>query len=323
MGGWILVDDGRFDAALRGETMLAAAGRHAPLVASVLSLLQAASESWYSRLIDRVKQSVFSASRRQLIIAVAVLCCVLCVPVPYRIRCACEMQPVTRRFVPAPYEGQLQEVLVKPGDVVSAGQVLARMDQREIEWQLSAQQADYQRASKQYDAGMAARETATSQMAKLEMEQIGLERRLLENRLSHLEIRSPIDGVILSGDPKTMEGARLSAGQSLFEAGPLHQMLVEVLIPDDEVSDVSVGQQVSVRLDAIPGSRFSGTIERISPRSESRAGKNVFVADVPLDNSEQVIRPGMKGRSRVTSSRRLLGWVLFHKPWRYLVQRLR
>lgn len=317
-GAWLVVDDGRVDDAQRGMPLLDRVRSQAPLVAGVIRLIQAAHCSLQSRLMDRLRRALRSATRRHLLISALLLFAMVWVPCPHRIRCACEVQPVTRRFVPAPYDGQLQEVLVEPGDVVRVGQVLARMDKREIEWKLAAQDAEYRRASKQHDASMAAGETAAAQMAKLEMERLAVERKLLQNRLKHLEITSPVDGIILAGDPKQLEGARLTIGQTLFETGPVEQMLVELQVPESDVTLVSSARDVSVRLEALPHRRYAGTIDRISPRSEPRQGKNVFLAEFRLDNADRMLSPGMKGHGRIATGSRRLGWILFHKPLAYL-----
>ncbi len=280
VGAWIVVDKGWVDDAQRGMPLVDSVRGHASRVAGMIRLLQAAQCSLRSRLVERMRSVMRAATRRHVLAIIVILVGVLCVPCPHRIRCQCEIQPVTRRFVPAPYDGQLQEVLVKPGDVVQTGQVLARMDAREIEWKLSAQDAEYKRVSKQHDASMAARETAAAQMAKLEMERLAIERKLLQQRLKHLEITSPVDGIVLSGDPSQLEGARLSVGQTLFETGPLQAMCVELLVPDADITFVQEGNNASARLEALPHRRFTGTIDRISPRSEARDGKNVFLAEL-------------------------------------------
>ena len=128
-------------------------------------------------------------------------------PLPYRVKCTCEVQPVTRRYVVAPYEGRLESAAVEPGDVVTAGQVLARMDAADIRMEMAGLQADWQRGTKQRDSALASRETAAAQIALLEMERLQLRIDLLQERMNNLEIRSPTDGVVISGDPKKLQGA--------------------------------------------------------------------------------------------------------------------
>ncbi|MCA9266206.1 MAG: efflux RND transporter periplasmic adaptor subunit, partial [Planctomycetales bacterium] len=245
----------------------------------------------------------------------AIFLSLLILPVPYRVKCSCAIEPLTRRFIPVPYDGVLKDVHVEPGDVVVKDQLLARMDDREILWELAAKQADYQRAKKQQDAALALANTAEAQLAQLEMERLSVQIELLRNRIEHLEIKSPIDGVVISGDPAKRQGARLTQGETLFETGPLERMLVELYIPDAEIAHVQDGQKVHVRLDAFPTKKLTGSIARISPSSEPFHQANVFVGEVEFDNPQHLLRPGMSGESKVITRRHSLGWILFHKAW--------
>jgi multidrug resistance efflux pump len=65
-----------------------------------------------------------------------------------------------------------------------------------------------------------------------------------------LDIKSPIDGVVISGDLKRAEGAPVAIGQTLYEIAPLDRMVAEVAIPDDEISRVRLAQSVTINLDA-------------------------------------------------------------------------
>jgi hypothetical protein len=74
-----------------------------------------------------------------------------------------------------------------------------------------------------------------------------------------------------------------------------------------------------LRLDSQPGRQWRATLARIHPRAVTREKDNVFLGEVPLDNADGVLRPGMKGRATVRTGTRSLGWVLFHRPWNYLM----
>lgn len=314
VGAWIVIDDGTANDTPRAVPLLDQCQSLAGMVAGITSLLTAAKPTLLTRIL-RTTVSAFSGKQKRITYsAITVLSLLLSAPWPYRLACDCELQTVKRRYVAAPYDGQLKEVLVAPGDLVTAGQILARMDRSELEWRIAAQDAEYQRASKQHDSSMAQRETSSVQVARLEMKRISAELGMLRQRAENLEIRSPIDGVVLAGDPKQLEGARLTVGQTLFETGPLDKMLVEIYIPHDEVTHFQVGNRASVRLDALPHRTFEGDVVHLNPQSESREGKNIFVAEVNLDNDNHLLRPGMIGRSRLTTTSHAIAWNLFHKP---------
>jgi RND family efflux transporter MFP subunit len=314
-GAWVGVRSPQ--AAECSDGMLTAIDNQVHGIAACLRLFDRARGGRLSNAYRRCRDTI--KTRKGMLTLIACASVAMLVPLPYRVKCDCELQPVTRRFIPVPYDGVLQEVFVEPGDEVKSGQVLARMEGREIEWELAALNANYSQAAKQYDGDLAVRDAAAAQVAKLEMERLRVQMELLNDRLSNLEIKSPVDGVIIGGDPKKKVGARLAQGDSLFEAGPLSQMVAEILVPDDEVSRVEMGQTASLRLDAYPSRQWKGKLSRVSPSAEVRHQKNVFVAEFEIANPQHVLRPGMRGRSRISTGLRPLGWNLFHKAWEQLV----
>ena len=238
---------------------------------------------------------------------------ILCIPFPHQVSCECQIELIRRRFVAAPYEGVLETTVVESGDIVTEGQTLARMDASQLRMEISGLQADLERERKKRDAALARRSVAESQIANSEMKRLKAELAIILNRLEHTEIRSPIAGVVVSGDMDKAEGAPLETGQNLFEVGPLEKMLVEILVPERDVQHVRPGMPVHFEFNAFPFERFSGTVEKIHPRAEVIDHQTVFVAQVQLDNRSGNLRPGLKGHAKITGDRHALGWNLFHK----------
>jgi biotin carboxyl carrier protein len=234
---------------------------------------------------------------------------------PYRIGCECAIEPVKKRFVVAPFAGVFEKSLVRPGDVVEANQKLARMDGRELRMELAGVVADYQRAKKSRDVNVAAGKTGASQIDSLEMQGLDQKRQLLEKRIENLDIKTPVAGIVVSGDLERTEGAPVTSGQALYEIAPLDRMIVEVEIHDEDIAQIDNGQKVAVKLDAFPGTIWNGRIDRIHPRSEIRESKNLFIAEVELDKSNETLRPGMKGSATITTASHTLLWILLHKAW--------
>jgi hypothetical protein len=99
-------------------------------------------------------------------------------------------------------------------------------------------------------------------------------------------------------------------------------MMVEVAIPDTEIAHIELGMGVSMSLDAMPRHTFRGELVRIHPRAEQRNQENIFLGEVMLRDDAQVLLPGMRGRAKVASGYRSLGWVLFHRAIDNFVFRL-
>jgi multidrug resistance efflux pump len=260
--------------------------------------------------------------RRLVLAALCLLSGAMFLPLHYHVDCKCRLQPVVRRFVTAPFDGTLEKSLAEPGDIVAEGQTLARMDGREVRWEASGLEADRNRAEVKRNTSLAKHEMGAARMAGLEAQRLDLKLRLLERRADHLEIKSPIRGVIIGGDLKRVEGMPVTVGQGLFEVAPLDQMVFELAIPEREFAHVAVGQEVTLRLDAFPRKTWQGSIAKIYPRAEARDSEQVFVAELAVGGANESLRPGMNGKATVVAQRHSLAWILFHRPWQHLQEAL-
>lgn len=256
------------------------------------------------------------------VIALAGIAAGLALSMPYRISAGCTVEPTERRLSLAPFEGLLATTHVAPGDVVVAGQVLATMDGRELQWELTGVVADQERAAQERDTAMASHDVAKSYMAALEVERLAARETLLRDRIARLRVRSPLSGIVLAGGLDRRENVPVKIGQSLYEIAPLDRVRLELEVPADDISHVRVGQPVEVRLHGDAAVPVVGTIARVRPGSEVRHGRNVFIAEVEADNLDGRLRPGMEGSGRITGDVHPLGWNLFHRPWEYLTTRL-
>ncbi|MEZ6057247.1 MAG: efflux RND transporter periplasmic adaptor subunit [Planctomycetaceae bacterium] len=284
-------------------------------VASCLEVWKRTEKGWLLRSIDRTGAALWRAKGVAIVFACLLLIGAMFVPMTYHVRCECEVQPAARRYAAAQFEGTLERAFVEPGDVVEAGQLLARLDGRELRWELSGLEADLNRAATERAGHMAVRDPGKARIAALEVERLELKTQLLDHRIEHLEVRSPVHGIVITGDLKKSEGIPVKNGQTLFEIAPLDRVTLDVRIPNDEVAHVAEQMTVEVTLEAYPERTWSGTIRRIHPRSETKDRLHFFVAEVELDNPESLLRPGMEGRAYVTTDKHPLGWNLFHRAW--------
>jgi len=270
--------------------------------------------SFFKRLFQRLWTKAEPHKRIASLIAPVLLLAILFFPVDYVISSNSIVQPVQRRFVAAHFDGVLEKTHVRPGDVVTADQLLARLDERELKWQMSGLQADRSKALKKRDTHLAAGETSAVQIARLEIERIKVQSDLLQYQSQHLDIRSPIAGLVLVGDLQREEGVSVARGQKLFEIAPLDNVLVEVAIPADEIRHYKDGMSVSVQLESFPDKVWETPLTRLFPSSIIRDGKNVFLGEIELNNPNGLLRPGMRGRANLNAESKPLIWVWMHKP---------
>ena len=288
-------------------------------LAGCLGVLQKVADSRWLSLI-RGARGVFTTSRLQMAAWLSgAIAMVLMLPMVYRIHCELELQPVERRYVAAPFDGPLEQCLVEPGDVVSKDQLLAQMDGREIRWELAEVQANLNKATKERNTQLSKKEFGNAAISGHEMQRLEQRAALLQHRNASLEIRSPADGVVVSGDHREAEGVPLEMGKTLFEIAPLDAMVVELCIPEEDIRHVQVGMTVDIQLEAAPEDSLTAVIRSVHPRAEIRDGRNIFIAEADIPNHNSLLRPGMRGSSHVNTRRHPLGWNLFHKPAAWLL----
>lgn len=180
---------------------------------------------------------------------------------------------------------------------------------------MAACEAELSRAAKSRDVNLAAGKLGGTQIDRLEMERLEHEREVLRRRLEQLEIRSPIAGIVVTGDLARYEAATLEVGQTLYEIAPLDRFTAELAVPEEDLEAVAQGAALTIRLDATPGSNWEAEVERIRPRGELRDNLQVFVAETTIADPNENLRPGMKGSATVIGPRAPGAWLLLRKPW--------
>jgi multidrug resistance efflux pump len=188
------------------------------------------------------------------------------------------------------------------------------MDDKELQLEKVDLVAQRQAAIKQRDVNRSASDPAATKIAEMKVRQLDAKLQLVNYRLDHLDIKATSDGVVLKGDLEDAHGAPVRTGDVLMEIAALEQLELEVEVPASQIAWVTADQSVDIVLDGNPFESFEGTVSRVRPESEVREHENVFVAEVRLDNPDQLLRPGMKGRAKVKEGLRPIGWLLFHGP---------
>ena len=286
-----------------------------PLVAVLVTKHQT-SHGYSSSLSQRVSKTWGGVRLRTWYLALAAAGAILTLlPLPFRITADCAVQPSATRYVSARFDGMLKEALVRPGDRVRQGDVLVRLDGREIELQSNSVGAEKDKASKMRDQYMAVGDTAAAQIARLDELRFTGQLKLLEEKLQALTLVSPVNGIVLTGDLKRIEGSPVSKGQTLFEVAPLDKMDMELAIREQDIAHVEPGMNVQVRVAAYPEKTWPGTIDHIVPKSQIKDNRNVFIAKVSQNNPDFKLHPGMHGEAKIQAGWRPLGWQLLRKPW--------
>lgn len=236
------------------------------------------------------------------------------IPYPYTVSCRTVCEPSVRRYVAAPFDARIARVHVVSGQSVKQGDVLVTLDGSDLRSELAGLRAEATQAQQRLLAALSSGDHSQAEFERLETEHMSREIELLTRRQSELEIRAPIDGMIVTSDLERSEGMRLSMGEHLLEIASLDQLIAEIAIPENEVNHVAEQMQVNILLDAVPGRDGTSKVTKIHLRSELRDNASVFIGEAKLDNADRLLRPGMNGTARIRTGNHPLAWILFHRP---------
>lgn len=289
-----------------------------PRVCAALRLAKGNRRNALSRLIGGSAKVAMGWRFLSILIVGVLAAFLLTREVPYQVKARLDVMPDWRRFLVAPFDGQIEKALVHVGDNVEAGQTLAVLDGRNIRWQLLSLKAEKEQALRKREVELASGNPAMTLLADQELKRIDAEESLLKLRLEQLEIKAPISGVILSGSSERAEASSVTIGQPIFEIGAIDSVRIEIAVPAEEINSVLVGAPVRLWFQGKEDQLVTANIEKIRPMSEERLGMNTFIAELTLENKDLSIRPGMTGISKIECGESPLFWNLFHKPWNYV-----
>lgn len=112
---------------------------------------------------------------------------------------------------------------------------------------------------------------------------------LANQAIADASIRSPIDGVV--AERRAEPGQQLPAGGAVLRIVSLKSIYFDAQLPQDQFSEVRIGQTVTVSVSGLPGTVFQGSVYRLFPVASS--GARAFTVRVRLQHSTGALRPDM------------------------------
>jgi hypothetical protein len=240
--------------------------------------------------------------------------------VEYRVKAAFSLRCEEIRHLPAPFEAYIAAVPAEQGQTVRAGDVLLRLDDRDLLLEESAALADQARARREADKARAQNDLAAMRIAEAEAAQAGARLDLVRYRLERAAVRAPFDGVVVEGDWKERIGSPLRQGDLLFKVARLDRTYVEAAVREQDAQAVRDGAEGVVAFASQPGATFPVRVERLEPAAVTRPEGNVFLARCVFAPGTRADwwRPGMSGVVRIRAGRRSPLWILGHRTVDYL-----
>ena len=196
--------------------------------------------------------------------------------------------------------GIVKNIYVEEGDLVDANDVLAELEDEQLE--LEAQRAkatmdrllnELSRKEELFNKNLISAQEFEN--AKYEYEAQRSEYELAQLKIKNSKIRSPISGVV--SDRLIKNGNMIKTDQEVFKITDFDPILAVLKVPEHEMSKIQQGQQALLQVDAIKKQTFDGQVLRVSPVVDPQTG--TFEVTVSIKDKSKQLKPGMFGRVRI------------------------
>jgi HlyD family secretion protein len=248
------------------------------------------------------------------------------------------IEPVVKVDVKSTLSGEVTDLLVREGDRVAKGQVIARVQPDVNQAQTLSQvrsglnmaqltQADAQRNfdnnSKLHEEGLVSGESVKDYKMRLDTALEDLESARTKMRIvvesgipldkpistnQRINIISPMDGYIINKNVEVgqtvMSGvSSFNEGTAIYTVADVGDMLIKASVNEVDIGRVRMGAPVVITVDAFPYRKFDGKVTHISPAAHLKDKIKVFDTEVTLVQQVPEFRAGMTANIEIRGER--------------------
>jgi len=297
-----------------------------------------------------------------LSVLVLVVTAGLMVPLPMKVDAAFLIEPYEVKHVYVTTPGRITELNIAPGDEVQQGDTLLSLANFDMQAKYKNLQNKKAVLEKQRLTFHAIEDLEQEQLAKEKIASIDRDIAESEKMLADLKIRARATGRVVApvktpepkhdasqnrltqwhGIPldKRNIGAFLETKTHVASIAPSDRLVAILIIDQADRNDVSVGQEVEIQFEHLPGKNYKGKIEKFSlqeqhyvpPELSNKSGgplatvaekdgrerlaSPAYQATVLLEEDTDLLKSGMRGQARFSVNTRSAGQWL----WRYFRQ---
>lgn len=273
------------------------------------------------KLVSRNFFKRLATPRTYLILGTALLLFLLLIRIPLRIVAPCEIVPEDPYLVTAPLEGIVEEITVKPGEMVKKGMTLFAYDKRApmhelqmAEKQLSMVQSEVNRSM---TLGASDKKSLTEfpiLSSKLEKEKINLE--YAKYQASLLNVKSPIDGVIILDNPEDWRGRPVKIGEKVLTISDPQRTKIRIWVPEHDNIPLNFQIPISIFLNINPIKSYEAKLIYIA-NEVTMSDKKIpsFIAEAEWITKPEDTKLGLTGSAILYGERVSLLYFILRKPW--------
>jgi RND family efflux transporter MFP subunit len=225
------------------------------------------------------------------------------------------MSPIVQATLKSKVGGEVELVPLREGQDVREGEVLARIDTRNLQAQYDRQVAAVERARADLDLATLNRDKNRVLLDKHYISQNTYEAtesayagmvanlklaeadaRLAKISLEDAVIRAPFAGTIAKRH--VQPGEKVSMDSSIVTLVDLRQMVLEAAVPAADIPAVQIGQQARFRVGGFGSNEFVGEVQRINPITAD--GSRAITIYIAVPNPDRTLKGGMFAQGALT-----------------------
>jgi len=242
--------------------------------------------------------------------------------ISFAVNAAGEIAPAEQVSVRPEINGKVDRLPVDLGDHLKKDDLLFKLDDKELQQQrasnvtdiekakLNVEKAerDFKRAQQLLADKLISQElyddTKTAyDLAKNALESAQRALAIVDEHLTKTEVRAPFDCTVLTRPVSIGQAVSgsdgFNGGTEVLTIADLNAMIINAQVNQADVPRLKAGELVEVSVEAVPGLRATGTVERISPQAVIKNNIKGYPARIMLKNVDQRIRPGMTANVKI------------------------
>jgi hypothetical protein len=261
------------------------------------------------------------------ILGVAIIAALGLIPVQLNALAAAEITPQNPIPVTTPVEGVIKEIVIKPNQIVKAGEVLAILDDTALRNRLAVAgkaleiaRADSQRAINKAFGDEASR--AELQVLMARVREKSAEVNYVSDQLNRLTINAPQGGIAIFSNADEYNGKPVLPGERIMIIADPSLIRVTIYVSPADAVQLDPGAQVKVFLNINPLNPLDAAVTRASYEALPQPdGTLAYVVQAALADGHGFPRIGLRGTAKIYAEEVSLAYYLFRKPLAFLRER--
>lgn len=242
--------------------------------------------------------------------------------ISFAVNAAGEISPAEQVSVRPEINGKIDSLPVDIGDHAKKGDLLFKLDDRELQQERSSKlvdiekakldlekaERDFKRAQRLLEEKLISQEVyddakTTFALANNALERSQRDLAITDEQLSYTKVKAPFDCTILTrpvsvGQAVSGSGG-FNSGTEVLTIADLNSMIINAQVNQADVPRLKPNQSVEVTIEAVPGLKVFGTVERISPQATIKNNLKGYAARIVLKDPDPRILPGMTANVKI------------------------